>query len=57
MSIRDKANENSKAEDLKYINAAINGDQGAFACLMKKYRGLIRNLIFKMVSDKEILKI
>lgn len=52
MSIRDKANENSKAEDLKYINAAINGDQGAFAWLMKKYRGPIRNLIFKMVSEK-----
>ncbi len=52
MKIRDKASENSKAEDLKHINAAINGDQDAFAWLMKKYKGPLQNLIFRMVSEK-----
>lgn len=52
MKIRDKASENSKAEDLKHINAAIQGDQDAFAWLMKKYKGPLQNLIFRMVSEK-----
>lgn len=52
MKIRDRASEKSKAEDLKHINAAINGDQDAFAWLMKKYKGPLSNLIFKMVSER-----
>ncbi len=52
MKIRDRASEKSKAEDLKHINAAINGDQDAFAWLMKKYKGPLNNLIYKMVSEK-----
>ncbi|MFN4110729.1 MAG: RNA polymerase sigma factor [Ignavibacteria bacterium] len=52
MKIRDRASEKSKAEDLKHINAAINGDQDAFAWLMKKYKGPLNNLIFKMISEK-----
>lgn len=52
MSIRNRASEKSKAEDLKHINAAINGDQDAFSWLMKKYKGPLQNLIFKMVNEK-----
>lgn len=52
MKIREKANEISKAEDIKHINSAINGDQDAFAWLMKKYKGPLQNLIYRMVSDK-----
>lgn len=52
MKIREKANEVSKAEDIKHVNAAINGDQDAFAWLMKKYKGPLQNLIYRMVSDK-----
>ncbi len=52
MKIRVKANEISKAEDIKHVNAAINGDQDAFAWIMKKYKGPLQNLIYKMVSDK-----
>jgi len=52
MKIRIKANEISKAEDIKHVNLAINGDQDAFAWIMKKYKGPLQNLIYKMVSDK-----
>lgn len=52
MKIRVKANEISKAEDIKHVNAAINGDHDAFAWIMKKYKGPLQNLIFKMVNDK-----
>lgn len=52
MKIRTKASEKSRAEDLKHINAAINGDQDAFAWLMKKYKGPLQNLIFKMIREK-----
>jgi RNA polymerase sigma factor (sigma-70 family) len=52
MKIRVKANEISKAEDIKHVNAAITGDQDAFAWIMKKYKGPLQNLIYKMVSDK-----
>ncbi|MCR4416536.1 MAG: sigma-70 family RNA polymerase sigma factor [Ignavibacteria bacterium] len=52
MKIREKANEISKAEDIRHINAALSGDQDAFAWLMKKYKGPLQNLIYKMVSDK-----
>lgn len=53
IKIREKANEISKAEDIKHINEAIKGNQDAYAWLMRKYRGPIKNLIFKMVSQKE----
>ncbi len=52
MKIRTRASEKSRAEDLKHINAAINGDQDAFAWLMKKYKGPLQNLIFKMIREK-----
>ncbi|MGB9665306.1 MAG: sigma-70 family RNA polymerase sigma factor [Ignavibacteria bacterium] len=52
MKLREKANEISKAEDIKHVNAAINGDQDAFTWLMKKYKGPLQNLIYRMVSDK-----
>lgn len=53
INIREKANEISKAEDIKHINEAIKGNQDAYAWLMRKYKGPIRNLIFKMVNRKE----
>ncbi len=53
IKIREKANEISKAEDIKHINEAIKGNQDAYAWLMRKYKGPIRNLIFKMVNRKE----
>jgi RNA polymerase sigma-70 factor (ECF subfamily) len=52
MGIREKASEISKAEDLKHVKAAIGGDQDAYVWLIKKYRGPIQNLIYKMVHEK-----
>jgi len=52
MGIREKASEISKAEDLKHVKAAIEGDQDAYVWLIKKYRGPIQNLIYKMVHEK-----
>ncbi len=52
MKIKNKLNDVSRSEDIKHINAAINGDQDAYVWLMKKYRGSIQNLIFKMIGKK-----
>lgn len=43
----------TKAEDMALISRALNGEQGAYEKLMKKYYQLIHNLIFRMVFRKE----
>lgn len=48
-----KTTEESKQEDLKNIELAINGDQEAYAKIMRKYKLSIQNLIYKMVYDKK----
>jgi len=43
----------TKAEDMILITRALEGEQGAYEKLMKKYYQLIHNLIFRMVFRKE----
>ena len=38
--------------DSDIVQQALNGDQNAFAVLLKRYRGAIYGLIYKMVQDK-----
>ncbi len=51
-SIREKTSSLSKLEDIKHIRLAIEGDQDAFSWLMKKYKGPLYNLIYRMVNEK-----
>lgn len=43
----------SKLEDLAWIDLALDGDQGAYDSLMKKYYPHIHNLIYRMIFKKE----
>jgi len=38
--------------DSEIVQQALSGDQKAFALLLKKYKGAIYGLIYKMVQDK-----
>lgn len=40
-------------KDIDIVNRALKGDQDAFNELLKKYRGAIFSLVFKMVKNKE----
>lgn len=50
---KDEARVKSKEEDLDLISRALNNEQSAYQGLMKKYRRLVQNLIFKMISNKD----
>jgi RNA polymerase sigma-70 factor (ECF subfamily) len=43
----------SKSEDMRLIKQALNGKQSAFEQLMKKYIGYTRNLVYRMISNRE----
>jgi RNA polymerase sigma-70 factor (ECF subfamily) len=43
----------SRKEDLKLINQALAGDQSAYVRLMKKYKGTIKNVLFRIVQDPD----
>ena len=43
----------SRAEDSRFIAAAIAGNQPAYRALMKKYHDPICNLLFRMIHDKD----
>lgn len=43
----------SKQEDIAWIDQALEGDQGAYNRLMKKYYPHIHNLIYRMIFKKE----
>lgn len=43
----------SRKDDNKLIDDALAGNQAAYEKLMKKYKQLIYNLIYKMISKKE----
>jgi RNA polymerase sigma factor (sigma-70 family) len=49
----DAGRSESRKEDLHLINAAIHGEQTAYATLMRKYRDSIFNLIFRIIRDRE----
>ena len=50
---KDEARAVSKEEDMMLIHRALNNDQSAYRTLMKKYRKLVQNLIYKMISNKD----
>ena len=50
---KDDARTQSKKEDLILIDAALNNDQSAYQSLMKKYKRLVQNLVYKMISNKD----
>jgi RNA polymerase sigma-70 factor (ECF subfamily) len=50
---RENTRRDSKAEDIILIDDAIAGKQEAYERLMKKYRQLIYNLIYRMIRNKE----
>ncbi len=43
----------SKSEDMRLIKQALNGKQSAFEQLMKKYISYTRNLVYRMISNRE----
>jgi len=43
----------SKSEDMRLIKQALGGKQNAYERLMKKYAGYTRNLIFRMITNRE----
>jgi len=43
----------SKSEDMRLIKQALKGKQSAFEQLMKKYIGYTRNLVYRMISNRE----
>jgi RNA polymerase sigma-70 factor (ECF subfamily) len=43
----------SKSEDMRLIKQALKGNQSAFEQLMKKYIGYTRNLVYRMISNRE----
>ena len=43
----------SRKEDLKLINLALDGDQSAYVRLMKKYKGTINHVLFRVVQDPD----
>lgn len=43
----------SRAEDKRLIEAALNSDQEAFARLMNKYKDSIMNLIYRMINRQQ----
>jgi RNA polymerase sigma factor (sigma-70 family) len=46
----EERREQSRAEDKEWIATALEGDQGAFKNLMKKYQGAIAHLIARMIG-------
>jgi len=40
-------------DDTIIVGKALNGDQEAYTLLLKKYRGAIYSLVFKMIKNKE----
>jgi RNA polymerase sigma factor (sigma-70 family) len=43
----------SRKEDLRLINLALDGDQSAYVRLMKKYKGTINHVLFRVVQDPD----
>jgi RNA polymerase sigma factor (sigma-70 family) len=43
----------SRKEDLKLINLALDGDQSAYVRLMKKYKSTINHVLFRVVQDPD----
>ena len=43
----------SRKEDLKLINLALDGDQSAYVRLMKKYKGTINHVLLRVVQDPD----
>jgi|GEM_PF-5675558 hypothetical protein len=50
---KDEARALSKQEDLTLISRALENDQSAYQSLMKKYKRLVQNLVYKMISNKD----
>lgn len=49
----DRRRIESKNEDTKLIQQALNGDQNSFARLRQKYHDAIFNLIYRMIREKD----
>lgn len=43
----------SRAEDSRYIKAALKGEQTAYRSIMKKYHDQVFNLLYRMVHEKD----
>ncbi len=50
--VKEKISE-SKSEDMRLIKQALGGKQYAYERLVKKYSGYTRNLIFRMITNRE----
>lgn len=50
---KDEARAKSRQEDLILISRALENDQSAYQTLMEKYRRLVQNLVYKMISNKD----
>jgi RNA polymerase sigma factor (sigma-70 family) len=43
----------SRKEDLRLINLALDGDQSSYVRLMKKYKSTINHVLFRVVQDPD----
>jgi RNA polymerase sigma-70 factor (ECF subfamily) len=50
--VKEKISE-SKSEDMRLIKQALGGKQDAYERLVKKYSGYTRNLIYRMITNRE----
>ena len=52
IDIKEQQKAESRAEDSKFIQAALKGNDAAYKKLMKKYHDAIYNFIYRMIHDK-----